>query len=160
MVTKSSLTKVKTKMLQDIKTTMKGIKTTMLKDIKIGMDKRFKNMIKKKKSKSDNSNVENAEPAPPRKRAKPSDGHVPLSLVSLPQEEKAAVSVTSDFAMCHPMSGRRTLRMTPHPSAVPRSWWIRNDMSPLQEAMVIRRQHPLGTPRYMSPVFGQRNYSR
>lgn len=161
LVTKSSLTKVKATMLKDIKTTMKDIKTKMLKDIKIMMDKRVKNMMTKKKSKPDNSsNAENVEPAPPAKRAKPSDAHVPLSMMSLPPEQKAAVSVTNDFAMCPTMSGRRTLRMTPHPSAVPRSWWIRNDMSPSQEAIVIHRQHALGTPRYMSPVFGQRNYSR
>ena len=161
LVTKSSLAKVKTTMLKDIKSTMKDIKTTMVKDIKIGMDKRVKNMMKKMKSQAGNSsNAENVEPAHPRKRAKPSDAHVPLSMMSLPPEENAAVSVANDFAMCPPMSGRRTLRMTPHPSAVPRSWWIRNEVSPSPEDIVIRRQHALGTPRYMSPVFGQRNYSR
>ena len=140
---------------------LKDLKTTMLKDLKVGIDKRFKSMMKKKKAKPDNSNDENAEPAPPKKRTKASD--VPLSIMSLPPQETATVSVSSDFAMCSPMSGRRTLRMTPHPSAVPRSWWVRDDISPSQEAMVIRRQHAMiGTSRYMSPVFGQRNrnYSR
>ena len=88
LVTKSSLAKVKIAMLKDLK-------TTMLKDLKVGIDKRFKSMMKKKKAKPDDSNDENVEPAPPKKCAKASD--VSLSIMSLPPEETTTVSVTSDF---------------------------------------------------------------
>ena len=126
------------------------------------VDKRFKSMKRKsKRQDKDKSNAENVDPAPPLKRSKSkawatSNGDKSAS--------EPPVSMSNRFAMIPPpMSDPRTLRMTTHPRADQSSWWVHGHVNPATPTMVMaqRQSNVIGTtPRYMSPVFGQRNYSR
>ena len=126
------------------------------------VDKRFKSFKKKnKRQDKDKYNAENEDPAPPLKRSKSkawatSNGDKSAS--------EPPVSMPNRFAMIPPpMSDPRTLRMTTHPTADQSSWWVHGHVNPATPTMVLaqRQRNVISTtPRYMSPVFGQRNYSR
>ena len=104
----------------------------------------------------DKTNDENAEPAPPlkcnksmawatrtEKNSSDESSAVMLMSTSLPPSEAAPVSVSSDFAMCQSMSGRRTLattahRVAAHPRNVP-SQFVAG--SPWYESESIAREN-------------------
>ena len=142
--------------------------------LKTSMDKRFKTMLKKKK-KAEKCNEEHEDPAPPLKHTRSKacaartediqptlarSSSLPLS-AGLPP---SATPMSNNFAICSSMSDPRTLRMTSHSRGENGSWWIHGHghVDPPSQQMVMeqRPRTVLGTPRYMSPVFGQRNYAR
>ena len=130
-------------------------------NFKATVEKRFKSMksTKKKTKRQDKSNDENMDPEPKLKRTK--SRAWATSAVNNSASEPP-VSVPNNFAiMPSPMSN--TLRMTTHPSAEQSTWWVHGHVNPPQPAIVAlgqQRTNVIGTPRYTSPVFGQRNYSR
>lgn len=165
------------------------MKTAMEKSLRTAINKYFKS-IKRKSKKPEVFNDENSvPPAPPLKRTRskvrvasaqnnvPSEHQTAMSQShplpraaattasmhpmprpnSLPPPDVNAASMSRDFALCRSMSDPRTLRMTTRPSAE-RTWWIDGHMVPPQQTLV--RREIIDTPRYLSPVFGPRNYAR
>lgn len=150
---------------EKFKTTMDG----SFEKFKTTMDKRLKNLARKKK-KAVQHNEENEDPAPPLKRSKSKawtrteENQPPMVRSnSLPPP---TTSMPSNYVMRPAMSHPATLRMSSHSRPRHPSFWVHghghvdSPMQPLQDTTIMDPRNIVGTPRYMSPVFGQRNYAR